>query len=523
MAVIMTPPYMQFLDNEGNPLAGGKIYTYRAGTDTPKATFTDHTESTQHENPILLDNAGRAVVFISGSYKIVIKDAVDNVIRTIDNVTSFNVIASAAESYFESFSGNGSQTSFTLSRDVGTDEKAVMVFINKNLPQHCKNGSLAADTDWTKEAGWSIGAGVATATGTVSTAMYQNAITTLVQGQAYVLAYAMTRSAGSLTPSIGGNSGVARSADGTYKEIIIAGSSQQIKFTGTGFTGTFDDVSVTPVTGQGYDILSPSAFTLNGNSISFASAPADGTNNIFIFAPSLLVAAASASAASAEASADLAINSANIAVTSAASAQAWALQAGSISVPDNSITHAKIQKMAAYTAICNPTSATADTQAIPIAHFWPIGVPFPVFDQLTGSQPPSNGGTMKFIKLTAGQSGTGGFNEGLLSGESVSGSSPYMNATATIAQGPMSGQTVRLINTESRFIRAGASSGTLQDDELKSHTHDTSITGWSNNGATSFLLGGTDTPATKTFTSAATGGIETRPRNIQATYYMRVK
>lgn len=30
----------QFFDNNGNPLAGGLIYTYAAGTTTPAATYT---------------------------------------------------------------------------------------------------------------------------------------------------------------------------------------------------------------------------------------------------------------------------------------------------------------------------------------------------------------------------------------------------------------------------------------------------------------------------------------------------
>ena len=40
MAVLAVPPFLQFLDSDGNPLAGGKVYTYAAGTTTPKATST---------------------------------------------------------------------------------------------------------------------------------------------------------------------------------------------------------------------------------------------------------------------------------------------------------------------------------------------------------------------------------------------------------------------------------------------------------------------------------------------------
>jgi hypothetical protein len=30
----------QFFDNNGDPLVGGKLYTYAAGTTTPQTTFT---------------------------------------------------------------------------------------------------------------------------------------------------------------------------------------------------------------------------------------------------------------------------------------------------------------------------------------------------------------------------------------------------------------------------------------------------------------------------------------------------
>jgi len=83
MAVLLTPPVLQFFDNDGNPLAGGKLYTYVAGTvSTPKATFTDESGATPATNPIILDSAGRATVWINGAYKFVLKDALDNTIFT---------------------------------------------------------------------------------------------------------------------------------------------------------------------------------------------------------------------------------------------------------------------------------------------------------------------------------------------------------------------------------------------------------------------------------------------------------
>jgi len=47
----------QFLDNNGNPLTGGKLYTYEAGTTTPQATYTTFVGNVAHANPIILDSA----------------------------------------------------------------------------------------------------------------------------------------------------------------------------------------------------------------------------------------------------------------------------------------------------------------------------------------------------------------------------------------------------------------------------------------------------------------------------------
>ena len=297
--VLATPPYQQFYDANGDPLNGGLVYTYSAGTDTPKATYTDQAGGTQMTNPIVLDSAGRSVWFIDGSYKYVVKDSLGNTIRTVDNVTSFQTLAASADAFFQTFSGDGTTTAFTLSTALGTEEKALLVFLDKKLEPHVSNGAFATDTVWTKGAGWTIAAGVATATGAISTAISQTSLVTLVQGQAYNITFTMTRSAGSLIASIGGGSTVEQSTTGTYRNTLIAGSTQTLAFTGNAFTGTLDDVSITVATDAGYDIQAPTLFTVSGTTLTFATAPPAGTNNIYVFAPSTLVGAASASAAAA--------------------------------------------------------------------------------------------------------------------------------------------------------------------------------------------------------------------------------
>ncbi len=78
-----------FLDNSGNPLSGGKVYTYEAGTTTNKTTWQDKDKAATHANPIILDSQGQATVFADGLYKFVIRDSSDNLIETLDGIQYF--------------------------------------------------------------------------------------------------------------------------------------------------------------------------------------------------------------------------------------------------------------------------------------------------------------------------------------------------------------------------------------------------------------------------------------------------
>ena len=80
----------QFFDNDGNPLAGGLIYTYAAGTTTPAATYTSSSGGTANANPIVLDSAGRTPAQIwlteGDSYKFVLQTSLGVTLKTDDNI-----------------------------------------------------------------------------------------------------------------------------------------------------------------------------------------------------------------------------------------------------------------------------------------------------------------------------------------------------------------------------------------------------------------------------------------------------
>lgn len=77
----------QFFDSTGNPLVGGKVYTYAAGTTTPLATYTDSSGNTPNTNPIILDSRGEANIWLGTSlYYIELKTSSDVLQWTTDNV-----------------------------------------------------------------------------------------------------------------------------------------------------------------------------------------------------------------------------------------------------------------------------------------------------------------------------------------------------------------------------------------------------------------------------------------------------
>jgi len=95
MAVLYTQHFVQFFDDNGNPLSGGRLYTYDAGGTTPKATYSDAAGATANANPVVLDAAGRATVFLDGTtYRFDLKTSGDVLVRSTDNIQSFAVAQS---------------------------------------------------------------------------------------------------------------------------------------------------------------------------------------------------------------------------------------------------------------------------------------------------------------------------------------------------------------------------------------------------------------------------------------------
>jgi microcystin-dependent protein len=84
------PRYREFDDN-GAPLAAGRLYTFQAGTSTPATTYLNSALTIPNTNPIVLDAAGRATIFIPDasvmSYLFIQNDANDVTLWSQDDIS----------------------------------------------------------------------------------------------------------------------------------------------------------------------------------------------------------------------------------------------------------------------------------------------------------------------------------------------------------------------------------------------------------------------------------------------------
>jgi len=269
--------------------------------------------------------------------------------------------------------------------------------------------------------------------------------------------------------------------------------------------------------------------------------------------------------ADAQSNAANAANSANASAASAAAAQfseekaqAWAeededveVEPGQYSAKHHAIKAAAVVEGGASSISYDNTASGMSAENVQdaideinttvdeISTALPIGMPFPVWDHITGVTAPSNSGSEKYIKLTAGEDGVGEYNEGLLTNESVSGTAPLVTATADIdlAGSPLNGQTVHLINSENRYVMPGTGTGTTANDQMQQITGEVSnlMSGQTTTyqGALSSSVGGSPGAggnnyryATISLDSAnspdARTGDHTNVKHIQATFYMRI-
>lgn len=74
-AVLIQPwPLFTAWDTDGTPLIGGRLHTWAAQTNTPKASYADPYGLTPNANPVILDAMGQAMVWLDGWYHLRLED-----------------------------------------------------------------------------------------------------------------------------------------------------------------------------------------------------------------------------------------------------------------------------------------------------------------------------------------------------------------------------------------------------------------------------------------------------------------
>ena len=115
----------QFFDDNGNPLSGGLLYTYLAGTTTPATTYTSSNGVTANSNPIVLDAAGRVPEQIwlntAYTYKFLLRTSTGVSVWSKDNIPatpSVTPISSALVEFIQAGAGAVTRTAQSKMRDV---------------------------------------------------------------------------------------------------------------------------------------------------------------------------------------------------------------------------------------------------------------------------------------------------------------------------------------------------------------------------------------------------------------------
>lgn len=121
MTAILLPSgrlrYHAYINGVYGPAVGYKLYTYAAGTTTPKATYADSDMATPLANPIVLDANGECAPYGTGVYKLLLTDPAG---ATVDGWPQDNVPLSnsAADEEWCGTAG-GTANALVLSPNIG--------------------------------------------------------------------------------------------------------------------------------------------------------------------------------------------------------------------------------------------------------------------------------------------------------------------------------------------------------------------------------------------------------------------
>lgn len=92
MAIMWSGSLVPWIDANGNPFAGAKLFMFDAETTTPRTVYRDGGQNEVHDHPVVADGAGRfpAVFLQSGDFRERMETSDGQVIHDVDLITAPN-------------------------------------------------------------------------------------------------------------------------------------------------------------------------------------------------------------------------------------------------------------------------------------------------------------------------------------------------------------------------------------------------------------------------------------------------
>lgn len=228
MSLTLSPvARQQFFDNSGNPVSGGYLYTYEAGTTTAQATYADDGQVTANTNPIELNSAGRpttngstecGIYLLPTGYKFVLKDSAGATIWTQDDVLA--VPAASVDTDVSAEAGENITVGDVVYWSDGSGgNTAGLVY---------KADADLSYASLTPEIGLAVATIASGASGTVRIAGRMTGLSALTPGALYYV----SGTAGELTATAPGNARFVGQAD-SISSLIISANPPVASTTGT--------------------------------------------------------------------------------------------------------------------------------------------------------------------------------------------------------------------------------------------------------------------------------------------------
>lgn len=149
MTAQLTPtPVFKAFGNDGEPLAGGFLYTYAAGTTTPQVSYQDSI-GTPNTNPIVLNARGECALWLDPTliYKLQLTDSLGNQIPgwPVDNI---QVIGATTQAQFNALLATATFTQANYNAlQAFAPEPPVQYFYKAATTSRASNTVLTNDPD----------------------------------------------------------------------------------------------------------------------------------------------------------------------------------------------------------------------------------------------------------------------------------------------------------------------------------------------------------------------------------------